>query len=429
MAGFLGMRGTGSWVTDQRPKNWREMILYLYPNGSAPLTAVLSKISEESTDDPEFNWWTKALPKQSGTVTGTYTDTGLSSALSGATTSGDTVYAKCAEADADNFREGHTALLRDASNQAIDGVGKVTVVVKNGANSYVGIKALEAFHADLNNTNIDQIYVIGTVNSEGAGSPSAITYDPTKFFNYTQIFRTPLEISRTAKATRLRTGDAYKELKREALELHSIEMEKAFLWGIKSENTGANGLPERTTDGLINFINTNASSNVLDYTNDTDLAANSDFASGGAAWVDHGEQFLDTTLEKIFRHGSQEKLAFCGSGALLGIQRLAKATGNIQLSPQSEAYGIKVVEWITPFGVITLKTHPLLSYEAGTRNQMIIVEPDKLKYRYITDTTFSDVTSAGIDGLKEEYLTECGLEVHHPECFGILKGIGLANAS
>lgn len=29
MAGFLGMRGTGDWVTDQRPKSWRETILYL----------------------------------------------------------------------------------------------------------------------------------------------------------------------------------------------------------------------------------------------------------------------------------------------------------------------------------------------------------------------------------------------------------------
>lgn len=427
MAGFLGMRGTGSWVTDQRPKNWREMILYLYPNGSAPLTAVLSKISEESTDDPEFNWWTKTLPKQSGAVANTYSDTGLSSAVAGATTAGTTRYVKVAEAVADNFREGHTALLRDASNQAIDGVGKVTVVVKNGASSYVGIKALENWHADLDDANIDQIYVIGTVNSEGAGSPSAITYDPTKFTNFTQIFRTPLEISRTAKATRLRTGDAYKELKREALELHSIEMEKAFLWGIKSENTGANGLPERTTDGLINFINTNASTNVLDYTNDTDIAAHG--GASGDAWTASGEAFLDSTLEQIFRHGSTEKLALCGSGALLGIQKIAKATGNVQLKPTSEAYGIKVVEWITPFGTVTLKTHPLLSYEAGTRNQMIVLEPDKLKYRYITDTKFSDVTSAGIDGLKEEYLTECGLEVHHPECFGILKGIGLNNPS
>ena len=53
--GFLGMRGTGDWATYQRPENWRETILYLYPNGSAPLTAILSKLREERVDDPIFH--------------------------------------------------------------------------------------------------------------------------------------------------------------------------------------------------------------------------------------------------------------------------------------------------------------------------------------------------------------------------------------
>ena len=52
---FLGMRGNGDWATDQRPKNWRQKVLQLYPNGDAPLTAVLSLMKNENTDDPEFN--------------------------------------------------------------------------------------------------------------------------------------------------------------------------------------------------------------------------------------------------------------------------------------------------------------------------------------------------------------------------------------
>ena len=51
---FLGMRGTGDWATDQRPKSWREGILYLYPNGQAPLTAIMSKLRSERCDDPEL---------------------------------------------------------------------------------------------------------------------------------------------------------------------------------------------------------------------------------------------------------------------------------------------------------------------------------------------------------------------------------------
>lgn len=52
-APVLGLRGTGSLSTpDVRPKNYREGILLLFPNASAPLTALLSKLSEQATDDP-----------------------------------------------------------------------------------------------------------------------------------------------------------------------------------------------------------------------------------------------------------------------------------------------------------------------------------------------------------------------------------------
>jgi len=47
---FLGMRGNGDWVDGQRPKNWRQQILKLYPNGQAPLTAMLSMMSSSRVD-------------------------------------------------------------------------------------------------------------------------------------------------------------------------------------------------------------------------------------------------------------------------------------------------------------------------------------------------------------------------------------------
>ena len=65
----MGVRGNLSWVTDQRPKNFREQLLFLYPNGDAPLTAILSMLRKEKLDEYEFNWWSKALPLQGGAVT------------------------------------------------------------------------------------------------------------------------------------------------------------------------------------------------------------------------------------------------------------------------------------------------------------------------------------------------------------------------
>jgi len=425
MGAFFGMRGTGDWVTDQRPKNWRETILFLYPNGDAPLTAIMAKMPSESTDDPEFNWWEKALPDQRATVTNVYTDV-LSTAYTTGGSDGDTLYVNMSAADAKKFRVGHQVLLRNSDNFSDDTNAKVVGTVQNGANSYIAVTLLEDDPTTTGIADCDTCLIIGSINAEGAPMPDAVAYDPTKKYNYTQIFRTPLEITRTARKTRLRTEDAYKEAKREALELHSIEMEKNFIWSIRTENTGSNGKPERTTGGIIEWINDNSGITSNFVTDST-----TDFA--GKSWEAAGEEWLDYYLEQIFRYGNDERMAFCGSGTILALNKLVKLYGNYQIRSKETSYGIKVMEWVTPFGVIYMKRHPLFSYETTNRNSMLIIDPSELRYRYIDDTMFyddPDKKNTGWtrrDGTKEEWLTECGLELHHAKKFGWLNGFGSDN--
>lgn len=428
--------GTGDWVTDQRPKNWRETILFLYPNGSMPLTAIMSKMKSEKTDDPQFYWWTKLLPTQAAAVTGVYTDSGLTSAYTSGGVAGSLIYLKMTSSDLIHFRVGHTVLLRDASDFTVDVVGKVTARTSNGTSSSIGVKLLEAddnssYSHDL--SDCDRVLIIGSVNAEGAAMPTGVSYDPDKLYNYTQIFRTPLSITRTARKTKLRTGEAYKEMKREALELHGIEMEKAFLFGIPYEGTGDNGKPERTTEGLLTCLRTNNSAGISDFT------LNATYH--GKNWLDDGggETFLDYYLEQVFRYGRQEKLGLCGTGALLGLNKLAQANSHFTMTSATKAYGINVTEWITPFGKVHLKTHPLFNIESSLRYSMLLFEPENCVYRYIDDTTFygegeakqaAPGTNGGrIDGTQEEYLTECGLEYHHPYTAAFLNGIGQDHTS
>src|SRR3972149_2449036 len=61
MAAVLGMRGSGGWGPDERPKNFREMILWRSPNGSAPLLALTARMRKQTVDDPEFAWWEEEL--------------------------------------------------------------------------------------------------------------------------------------------------------------------------------------------------------------------------------------------------------------------------------------------------------------------------------------------------------------------------------
>jgi len=426
---FLGMRGTGDWVTNQRPENWRQQILYLYPNGTAPLTAMLSMMGNESTNDPHYHWWTENVGSVGGTVNGVFTLPDLSAVYAAGGVTGDTLYITVAAALAQQIRGGHQVLLRDASNYRVDVNAKVVVdSIINGANSILTVELLEnddnGVTSDL--SDCDTILVIGNINAEGAEMTTSVHQDPVEYSNYAQIFRNTLDVTRTAMKTKLRTGDDYQRMKRDVLEYHSIEMEQSSFFGIRTLRTGTNGKPERTTQGILSFTRQFAPANVDDYTLNPNYA--------GQTWLNGGELWMDTFLEQLFRYGSNEKLVFAGSGAILGINRLAKSAGQINLTPETMAYGLKVWKWITPFGNIFMKTHPLFSFQPTTRNMLVIMEPKNMRMRYIDDTMFiadkMEKQNTGhnrVDGKKEEYLTEMGYEFHHPLTFGIMNSVGLDN--
>lgn len=424
---FLGLRASDDNVTNERPEHWRGGVLRLFPNGDAPLTALTSLMPGEAVDDPHFHWWTKTLTTQRSAVTNIFTDVGLGTAYVSGGVSGDALYVNIPAAAINEFRAGHTVLLRDASDNNVDVVAKVDSVVSNGASSYLAVSLLED---DDNSTagdlsDADTVIVIGNLNPEGGTRTEAISQSPTEFENVTQIFRNSLDLSRTRMKTRLRTANAYQEAKRDALEQHSIEMEKAFLWGVFYNGTGVNGKPERATRGIISYAKEFGTNS--DYTTD-----DPDF--DGQTWLQGGVDWIDQHLEEIFRYGSTERLAFCGSGALLGIQRLVRNVGAYNLSVREMAFGIRVMEWITPFGTVLFRTHPLFSYETTNRNAMLFFEPSNLRFRYIDDTFFkADNTDregggTGYDGKQEEYLTEGALEVHFPTTMGWLTGFNTNNA-
>jgi hypothetical protein len=427
---FLGMRGSNDWVANQRPTNWRQQIMYLYPNGMMPLTALTALMGTESVDDPRFNWWTYTFTTAQGAVTGVFTTPDLLNAYVTGGVAGQTLYVAISAADAARIRIGHQILLRDASDWSVDVIAKVT----NVTIGIIGTLAVKLLEDDNNSvvvppndlSNCDSYLIMGNVNPEGGVMPDPVALNPTSHYNYTQIFRTSLAITRTARKTKLRTGDDYQKAKREALEMHGIEMELAFWWGVRTENVGDNGKPERTTLGLINFIRQNALANCDDFTTNVTYA--------GTTWATSGETWLTNMLEQIFRYGGSERLAVCGSGALLGIQRMVTAGSQYVIEAVPNQYGMDVRKFVTPFGTINFKTHPLFSFDPTTRNMMVLFEPKDLKYRYIDDTTFYGESgktvgegnnSRRVDGTEEEWLTECGLEYHHAVKDAVLNGVGL----
>jgi hypothetical protein len=283
---------------------------------------------------------------------------------------------------------------------------------------------------------VDHFKVIGNINAEGAEMPEAISTDPVQIWNNTQIFRTPLSMTRTAMKTRLRTPDHYQEAKAEALEMHSVEMELACLFGQQSVRIGTNGQPERSTCGYVNFVKKYAPNNIFDATAATNPSGITQSTGGwtnATNGLTNGERFLDDVFEYILRWGTQDRLILCGNGVVRGINDIPKVSGTINIAPKQQTYGLRVMEWVTPFGTFNLMTHPLMNADPVLRNTALIMDPSQFDFRYIDDTEFygeeGNKRPMGtghnrIDGKKEEYLTEAGLEYGLPMLGAVIYNFG-----
>jgi hypothetical protein len=375
----LGIIGDGIWTSDERPKNYRDVILLLFPNASAPLTALLGRLPDAATDDPEFKLFTKALPTQITDVNNTsYNNTATAIVVD----------------DGSIFKPGH--VVRNSNTAEIFWVTSIS------GNTLTVVRGQGAAAANM--TDEDELVIIGSAYAEGDAVPSAVTYAPSVVTNYTQIFRSVLNLTGTANATNLRYGRPIKERKRETLELHSIEMEKAFLWGGSVEVNGTTATPKRTTKGIANFVSTNVF----------------DFSSAGgvdiATW--------DNDMEALFKNGSNEKLLLCGGRMLNVLNQLVRANYMVQATPPTDTYGMNMTKYITPFGTLIMKQHPLMSQSATLTSWGIAIDTKHLRYRYLAgrDTSYRDnIQAPGDDAIKGEYLTECGLEVDFEQVNAVFK--------
>lgn len=431
---FQGMRGAGDFLANEEVENWRQGVLRLFPNGMTPLTAITALMGSEATTNVIYHWNTKTLPTQRAAITGVYTNNTLGTAYSGTGGGviGTVLHLKVAtEVEAKRFRTGHQVLIRLSTDHTIDVTAEVKGIVLNGASSYITVSLLEAddngtVTASQNISDCDTLLIIGNVNADGGTRPTSISYLPTAYQGQCQIFRTALDLTRRAMKTTLRTGDAYQEAKLDALQDHTLEMEKAWLFSQEYTGVGDNGKPVTTTRGIIPFLKLYAPDNVVDYTQDTDYS--------GKTWLQGGEQWMDEMIQLLFKDGNVEgRLVFCGDGALAGINRLVKATGGMTLTPKMTSWGIGVTEWYTVFGTINLKTHPLFSFEETNRYSMLSIVPQNIKYRYIDDTEFYEDNQYkkgggdGKDAISEEWLTDAGLEFHWPTMCGYFNGVGQDN--
>jgi hypothetical protein len=399
MSGIAGLRGTGDWGTDERPKDFRENILFFNPNGEAPIFALTAKAGKRVVKDPEFAWWCEgnALVRlQTTAPTYTATDTLFTVAsLDPLVTTLGSNYGM-----ATHLKPGDLLLVEatEVTNTAwtpeiieVDNVlGDAQFTAKRGvAGSTAGAIGASTF-----------LTLIGSSYAEGTGAPRAVSRNPLKFFNYTQIFKNTYELTGTADKTKARTGDAWSNDKKRKAYDHSRDIELAFLFGRRAETTGDNGKPKRTMGGIRSFI----------------PAANMTVFGANVT----SDQFVNAVAPVFdFNTGAGDtRIAFLGSSAALELGKIMNAVTNVRINSTErvKVYGIHFQELLLPQGRILFKTHPLLSRHSVYTKSAFILDFDAIKWAPLDgrDTKArDDVQTEDEDVRRGFFMTEGGLEVDY----------------
>lgn len=266
-----------------------------------------------------------------------------------------------------------------------------------------GATALPLLHLD-SIVRLGPAYAVNALS--GTPKSSAVAED----YNYTQIFRTPVGISRTDKDSKLNytpTTDL-ERLRMEAAVEHLRQQERALWYGRRYEGTDANGQKQRTTGGVFQFL----TSNVMDLS-----------ASGGVLTP----QVMDAYAEQAFQWGGTTKYAFCSPRALSRINGLA--ANLIRITPQESAFGLNLTKYTTSHGDLILVRTPHFGHPGMVDvygGHIVTLDPDQIKYAYLNNAENElrkDIQENDRDGVKDEWIAEVGLQLTNETSGSIMKGI------
>lgn len=381
MSLISGQASTKSDATGVRKYDHSDK-LYLIDPEYAVLAFFARKLNKLGVTDPEYRWFDKAQPSNYDAVNyGTNY------------TAGDT---SIVVDDGTKFRAGDILMnMTSGEHIHVDSVSTNTLTVDRGYGSTAAAAA-----------NDNAVLVkIGNANAEGAAVRAALTGQKTKRTNYTQIFREPMNVTETLASTEVYAGsDELATLRRESLQVHMKDIERAFIFGEAKEDV--TGAPIRTTGGLKSFLSTNVTSSVGVLT----------------------EAVFEGWIEDLFTNGGDKKMGFLSPLIASGVNSWAK--GKLQMFPKDKTYGIAITKYLSIHGELDFVVEKMFAENTTFNGYAFGVDMPLVGYRYLNGNGRSRDTkllknrqSAGADEIIEEYLSEIGFWLALENRHGLLAGV------
>lgn len=374
-----GVRNTANITQAKRKIDMSNTIALLQPSAT-PLTTLLKRIKGKTQPaiNPKYSWLEDDLGQRWDAVNNTtgYADNDTSIVVDNGAyfTKGDIV-----------------KIPRTEETMLVTAVSTNTLTVVRGYGTTTAAAIVDN----------DPLVIIGNANEEGSGTRVIKTTNEVEVFNYTQIFKLPFGVTNTEDASEMYGGrDLSYQQKKKGIE-HLVDMTRTFYFGEKKEDLTGDA-PRRTTGGILSFMTEN------------------NYDAGGPLTE---SDFDNNVAEMAFRYGSSEKLMLCSGRLLSVINSWGKE--KLQINVDAKKYGLNIMDYLTPFGILHLSYDPLLE-GAVYGGYGVIVDLDNVKYRPLKgrDTKLeTNIQNNDEDQRKDQYITEAGIEVRLPKTHAVITGV------
>ena len=422
----------------------RRRIIHSFPNGGAPLSALLAWSKIQPLNDVRHTWyediWQSARCKARGTnpVTATAPSSGDADSgtavAAGSFTSSSVLYIKVDTTS----RLAVNDLIRVPAWDTIFRILEVTHgVASDVVNGYIkvspvrGFTLKEGFKALVTGDILD---VVGSAYAEGsgAGSSRGMSY-PCSIMNQTQIFKEPYEFTGSSLKMDLKfdaTGP-YAERAQEACRDHMVKIEKTLLFGQRSTTQDANGKEIRTMSGILEFMKL-WDAGAMGLSIDGSMYAPYDFKDASVDENDASKRYLanadgKVSIDRLERwlsninlyHDSKttDRLCLCGSGVVLAMSQMMRDQGSYTWEKGQDWMGVKCNRLITAMGDVIFMTHPLFNENPLYRNSALFLDIWSLNFRPLQDRDtkiIKNIQANDEDLRRDQWITEGTLEFWKP---------------
>jgi hypothetical protein len=363
----IGILNSSQLPVDFGKKSFDQMITRLMPNGQAPLFGLTSMLGSENAVNIEHGFFTKTMlfPQLTLAAGATATDTVLTVTSTANVIPG---FVMQVQSTKENIIVNN--VISPTQVSVGRGIGNVAAaIISNGV----------------------KLYQVGNAFEQGSIRPNAVNINPVRITNLTQIFRNTWAITDTMRNIMTIAGETnLAESKLDCASFHAAEIERAIIFGQKSQST-RNGQPFSTMDGLISIIGN------LAYYPSSYAAANVSTA-GSTTNLTQLEAMLDpvfdqTTDAKV----ANERLLFVGGTARKALNAIGRLSGQYQIIQGQTEWGLQFDTFKLSRGSFRVIEHPQFNSNADWSKMAVAVDLSTFKLAYLGDrkTQHKPMNAAG----------------------------------